>query len=154
MRWNADMGDTGSVGFNMGARFRYDDIWSANHYFNEPVNFWDMNRDPNLRRVPDQAYRNDGNPWVEGKDARGVLSKWYIGGSESSPTGGDTEMKTAGPFAQADLQFTDTFSLLAGFTVDFLMLLKFTRPWDSMGPLITTVTKPLRGATGCRIARS
>jgi len=119
VRWNADMGDTGSVGFNMGARFRYDDIWSANHYFNEPVNFWDMNRDPNLRRVPDQAYRNDGNPWVEGKDARGVLSKWYIGGSESSPTGGDTEMKTAGPFAQADLQFTDTFSLLAGFTVDF-----------------------------------
>ncbi|MDA0346069.1 MAG: TonB-dependent receptor plug domain-containing protein [Verrucomicrobia bacterium] len=117
IRWGGDMGN-GSYNMNAGVRFRYDDIWSVNHFYNEPVNFWDMNRDPNLRRVPDQGFT--GLAYVEGQDARGILSKWWIGGDPNNPTGADSNMFNVGPFIQTDLQFTDTFSLLAGFTMDFL----------------------------------
>ena len=119
-RISGDMGESGSFGLNMGLRMRYDDIWSVNHFFNEPVNFWDLNRDINTRRVPDQAFRNDGNAWVEGKDGRGILTKWYIGGSPGNPTGGDTKSWTVGPFIQSDFVFNDQFSLLVGLTTDFL----------------------------------
>lgn len=117
VRFGGEMGESGEYNFNMGARLRYDDIWSVNHFFNEPANFWDMNRDPELRRVPDQGFA--GNIWVPGKEGRGTLRHWYVGGDPSSPTGGDTEMITVGPFVQADLQFNETFSLLMGFTTDF-----------------------------------
>ena len=117
VRFGGEMGESGAYNINMGARFRYDDIWSVNHFFNEPANFWDMNRDIETRRVPDQGFA--GNIWVPGKDGRGILRHWYVGGNPSSPTGGDTEMITVGPFVQADLQFSETFSLLMGFTTDF-----------------------------------
>jgi outer membrane receptor protein involved in Fe transport len=119
VRWGGDMGN-GSYNFNAGVRLRYDDIWSVNHFFNEPVNFWDMARDPNLRRVPDQAFVTDGNAWVPGKEPHGVLKHWYIGGDPNSPTGGDTTMFNIGPFIQADLKFNEQWSLLFGFTTDYL----------------------------------
>ena len=118
IRWSSEFADGGSADFNAGIRFRYDDIWSVNHFFNEPVNFWDMARDPNLRRVPDQGFA--GNAWVPGKEPHGILKHWYIGGDPNSPTGGDSTMFNVGPFIQADFKFNEQFSLLVGYTTDFL----------------------------------
>ena len=108
----------GSYSINMGVRLRYDDIWSVNHFFNEPVNFWDMNRDANLNRVPDQGFA--GNARVPGKAPHGILEHWYIGGDPNAPTGGDTTMFNVGPYIQGDMVFNEHFSLLMGFTTDFL----------------------------------
>ncbi len=109
---------------NVGLRLRYDAIWSVNHFFNEPVNFWDMARDPNLHRVPDQAFSDFGAPYVFGKAPRGILNHWYIGNDEFAPiptlTGGDSAMLTIGPFFQTDLRLHEKFSLLYGLTVDFV----------------------------------
>tara|TARA_B100001123_G_scaffold448105_1_gene607865 strand:+ start:2997 stop:5510 length:2514 start_codon:yes stop_codon:yes gene_type:complete len=107
-----------SYGINTGLRVRFDDIWSANHYYNEPVNFWDMTRDINTRRVPDQGFA--GNAWVPGKQPHGILNHWYIGGDPNDPTGGDTKMLTVGPYIQGDMVFNEKFSLLTGVTVDFI----------------------------------
>ena len=112
------MAEGGRIDLNVGARFRYDDIWSVNHFFNEPVNFWDMARDPNLRRVPDQGFA--GNAWVPGKEPHGILQHWYIGGNPNSPTGGDSDMFNFGPFIQADIKLDERFSVLLGYTVDML----------------------------------
>jgi hypothetical protein len=117
VRWLGDFLE-GAYNINMGVRLRYDDIWAANHFFNEPVNFWDMARDPNLRRVPDQGFA--GLAYVDGKEPHGTLSKWYIGGDPNDPTGSDSTMLTIGPFFQTDLKFNDQFSLLFGLTADFL----------------------------------
>ena len=107
---------------NVGLRLRYDAIWSVNHFFNEPVNFWDMTRDPDLYRVPDQAFSSVGTPYVFGKSPSGILQHWYIGNDEFAPiptlTGGDSAMLTVGPFFQADLELHQNFSLLFGYTVD------------------------------------
>ena len=117
-----DFAGDGSFNINMGVRFRYDDIWAVNHFFNEPVNFWDMARDPNLRRVPDQGFA--GAPYVFDKEPRGVLKHWYIGPDVFADiptlTGGDTITTNIGPFIQGDMVFNDYFSLLMGATVDFL----------------------------------
>lgn len=118
VRWMNELGDGGTVEFNAGVRLRYDDIWSVNHFFNEPVNFWDMAREINTRRVPDQGYA--GSAYVFGKEPRGILQNWYIGGDPNDPTGGDSTMFNFGPFIQADFKFTETFSLLVGYTTDFL----------------------------------
>ncbi len=107
---------------NSGLRLRYDSIWSVNHFFNEPVNFWDMTRDPDLYRVPDQAFSSVGTPYVFGKAPSGILQHWYIGNDEFAPiptlTGGDSTMLTVGPFFQTDLELHQNFSLLFGYTVD------------------------------------
>jgi len=131
VRFGGDMGDDGAYNINMGLRLRWDDIWSVNHFYNEPVNFWDMARDPNLRRVPDQGFA--GNAWIPGKEPHGILRHWYTGGDPSSPTGGDTTMFNYGPFVQADLQFNERFSVLFGLTGDFL---------DA------SISHPVLGATG------
>ena len=119
-------GETDKMGYsvNLGARLRYDDIWSVNHFFNEPVNFWDMARDLDLRRVPDQGFSGFGNPYVMGKAGRGVLDRWYYGADVFADiptvTGGDTTMTNFGPFVQADLRLNEQFSILFGATTDFL----------------------------------
>lgn len=118
VRWMNELGDGATVEFNAGVRLRYDDIWSVNHFFNEPVNFWDMARDTNLRRVPDQGFA--GNAWVPGKEPHGILQHWYIGGDPNSPTGGDSTMFNFGPFIQTDFRINEQFSLLLGYTTDFL----------------------------------
>ena len=109
---------------NTGLRLRYDAIWSVNHFFNEPVNFWDLTRDPDLHRVPDQAFSRVGTPYVLGKPPRGILQHWYIGNDEFAPiptlTGGDSTMLTIGPFFQTDLRLNEKLSVLFGFTVDWV----------------------------------
>ncbi|MDQ8187775.1 TonB-dependent receptor plug domain-containing protein [Pelagicoccus sp. SDUM812002] len=121
-RFGTEFGESGSFDVNAGLRLRFDDIWSVNHYLNEPVNFWDMTRDPDTRRVPDQGFA--GSAWVFDEEARGVLDQWYISVDAFAPvpfvTGGDGENFIYGPFAQFDLKMNDTFSLLAGFTTDFV----------------------------------
>ena len=66
-----------SLDVNAGVRFRWDDVWAVNHYFNEPVNFYDMTRDINTRRVPDAGYA--AFRWVPDEHPRGILSHWYYG---------------------------------------------------------------------------
>lgn len=124
VRWGGDILDGGSYNINMGLRLRFDDIWAVNHFFNEPVNVWDMARDPDLRRVADKGFSGFGTPYVPGKKPRGVLQHWYIGQDSFADvptvTGGDSTMFNYGPFFQADMQFNENFSLLFGLTADFL----------------------------------
>jgi len=122
-RFDSDFGEESSLFVNAGIRFRYDDIWSVNHFFNEPVNFWDLTRDPDTRRVPDQGF-DGSSAFVFDEDPRGVLQRWYVGVdafSDGRPvTGGDTQSIIIGPFAQFDFKINEQFSVLAGFTSDFV----------------------------------
>ncbi|GAB5562018.1 MAG: TonB-dependent receptor [Synoicihabitans sp.] len=102
-----------NFGANVGLRYRYEDVWSVNHFFNEPVNFWDLTRDPNSWRVPDQGFA--GNPIVPGQPARGILNNWYYGG-----TGGHSTGYIAGPFAQIDYNFGDQVIIDVGFGQDYV----------------------------------
>lgn len=111
-RFSNYIGEGSSLDVNTGVRFRYDDIWAVNHYFNEPVNFFDMTRDIDTRRVPDAGFA--AFRWVPGEESRGVLSNWYYG------DGGATKSFIAGPFVQFDYEVNESFSILGGFTKDFV----------------------------------
>lgn len=113
LRFGADFSDVSSLNVNTGVRFRYDDIWYVNHYFNEPVNFWDMTRDPDTFRVPDQGFIGS-FAYLLDEEPRGVLDHWYFG------EGGDTSAIIVGPFAQFDFRVNERLSLLAGLTYDFV----------------------------------
>jgi len=101
-----------NFGSNVGLRYRYEDVWSVNHFFNEPVNFWDLTRDPDTWRVPDQGFA--GNPIVPDEPARGILSNWYYGG-----TGGHSKGYIVGPYAHVDYTIGNLI-LDAGYGVDFV----------------------------------
>ena len=102
---------------NTGIRFRYQDVWSVNHFFNEPVNFWDLTRpvEGTNRRIPEQGFINNNDPFVPGEDGRGVLSRWYYGG-----TGGETDGILIGPFVQLTYRPTERIIIDAGFGVDYV----------------------------------
>jgi hypothetical protein len=102
-----------NFGSNVGLRYRYEEVWSVNHFFNEPVNFWDLTRDPDSWRVPDQGFAND--PIVPDQPARGILSSWYYGG-----TGGDSSGYILGPFAQIDYTIADRLIIDAGVGIDYV----------------------------------
>ncbi|MCH2155003.1 MAG: TonB-dependent receptor [Opitutales bacterium] len=108
-----DLTEMISIDWNIGLRYHYQDVWSVNHFFNEPANFWDLTRDPDTRRVPDQGFA--GFPIIPDQEPRGILSNWYYGG-----TGADTQTFMVGPFAQADIRFGDKVSLIAGYTTDYI----------------------------------
>ena len=105
-----------------GVRLKYQEITSVNHFFNEPVNYFDMTQDPETFRIPDSSF--DFPPLVfSGRSSRGVLDYWYVGGFD--PTGAtaeafSTESFITSPFIQADFKFTDKISMLVGGTVDWL----------------------------------
>lgn len=111
-RFSNYIGESSSLDVNAGVRFRYDDVWAVNHYFNEPVNFFDMTRDTDTRRVPDAGYA--AFRWVPGEESRGVLSHWYYG------DGGATKSYIVGPFAQFGYDLNESFSILGGFTKDYV----------------------------------
>lgn len=113
VRFDFEFGDSSSLDVNTGIRFRYDDIWEVHHFFNEPVNFWDMTRDPETRRILDQGFAGQ-FAYVPDEAPRGVLEEWYFG------IGGDTKGYTVGPFAQFDYKINSKFSILTGFTKDFV----------------------------------
>ncbi len=98
---------------NAGAHFRIQDVWSVNHFNNEPVNVFDLTRDPNTRRIPQSAF--DEYPTIPDEPAHGDLDAWYWGGS-----GQDTYGFIYGPFAQFDIRFDERTSLLFGYGVDFV----------------------------------
>lgn len=102
-----------NFGSNVGLRYRYEDVWSVNHFFNEPVNFWDLTRDPNSWRVPDQGFA--GFPTVPDQPARGILSEWYYGG-----TGGHSTGYVFGPFAQLDYTIADRVIIDVGIGQDYV----------------------------------
>lgn len=127
------------ITLNYGARLRYQEVWSVNHFFNEPVNFWDLSRDvPNNFRVLDQAFA--GSAYIGDQAGRGVLSKWYVGGGDDDledadgniirPADGvlqfdeveatDSETLILAPFVQADVKINDQLSILGGFTIDYV----------------------------------
>ena len=104
-----------SWGVNTGLRYRYQDVWSVNHFFNEPVNFWDLTRDPDTWRVPDAGFVGNGDPYIPDQAPRGVLSRWYYGG-----TGADTSGYILGPFAQFDFKPAENLIIDVGFGVDYV----------------------------------
>ncbi len=114
----ADLDKIESLTFNYGARVKYQDIWAVNHFTNEPVNFWDLSRGTaaNNFRVPDQAFA--GNYFVRDQDPRGALSRWYV--DQNSSDAVDSQTWIIGPFVQTDIELTDRFSVLLGYTVDFV----------------------------------
>ncbi len=128
VRFLSEFSEESSLGVNAGVRFRKDDIWAVNHFYNEPVNFFDMTRDPDTRRILDQGFTVDNYPIIPDEEAHGDLDYWYYGG-----TGGDTKSHSIGPFVQADYKINDTFSALVGFTSDLVS---------------ATDVHPVLGATG------
>jgi len=123
------------ITLNYGVRIRYQEIMSANHFYNEPVNFWDLTRQglPGNSVVPDQAFSTNfqlgKSVFLAGQDPRGGLSRWWIGAQDSNfngilepdeVTAGNSESTTIAPFLQADIKFTDKFSFLAGYTIDYV----------------------------------
>lgn len=105
--------DEETWGINAGVRYRYQDVWSVNHFFNEPANFWDLTRDSDLHRVPDAGFSTD--PSVPDEPARGILSRWYYGG-----TGADTAGYFLGPFTQFNYTFAEKLILDAGYSFDYV----------------------------------
>ncbi|MGJ3241905.1 MAG: TonB-dependent receptor [Opitutales bacterium] len=126
-RFDYDIGENMNVSLNTGARFRYQEVWSVNHFFNEPVNFWDLTRDPDTRRVPDQGFA--GFPTIPDEPARGILDAWYYGG-----TGADTDGYILGGFVQGDFQINEKFSLLAGINYDYVSA-RARNPVDGSGEI-------------------
>ncbi|RCL35366.1 MAG: hypothetical protein DBX01_02480 [Puniceicoccaceae bacterium] len=122
-----------SVSVTYGLRLKYQEIESVNHFYNEPVNYYDMTGDPNLFRVPDSSFDADYlgiGPYVYStKAGRGVLDYWYVGndpgagGTDLNPVGleaFDTESFIYAPFFQADIEVNDKFSVLFGGTIDYV----------------------------------
>jgi outer membrane receptor protein involved in Fe transport len=101
--------------FNGGLRFRYEEVWSVNHFFNEPVNFWDLTRpiEGTNRRVPDAGFA--GAPYVPDQEPHGTLERWYYGG-----TGGDSKGYILGPFAQFTSRHVDNLIIDIGVGLDYV----------------------------------
>ncbi|MEM7790058.1 MAG: TonB-dependent receptor plug domain-containing protein [Verrucomicrobiota bacterium] len=103
-----------SASFNYGFRLKYQDINSVNHFFNEPANYYDLTRDRDLNRVPDEQF----GPFVlVGEDSRGILDHWYVGSPDEAP---DTQSLLYSPYFQADFKVTEKLAFLFGGTIDFL----------------------------------
>lgn len=109
------------ITLNYGIRTKYSDIWAVNHFANEPANYFDLTRDPNLNRVPNSTFDNPGNYRVLGKAGRGVLDFWYVDvlGFVNSDAS-DSQTWIVGPFMQTDFKLTDKLSVLFGYTLDFV----------------------------------
>ena len=101
---------------NAGLRYRWEHVWSVNHYYNEPVNFWDLTRSfdgTNNGRVPDAGFA--GYPYVPDEEARGILEKYYYGG-----TGGDADGYIVGPFVQFTAKAIDNLIIDLGVGLDYV----------------------------------
>ena len=132
---DVEFGGLESASVTYGVRAKYQEIEFTNHYFNEPVNYYDMTQDPNTFRVPDISFGPDflgAGPYAyvtSSRSPRGVLSYWYVGNGPGSTTdsldpqgleAADTESYIIAPFIQTDLKVNDKFSVLLGATVDYV----------------------------------
>ncbi len=100
-----------SLELTYGLRLKFQDMMFTNHYFNEPVNFWDLTRGRETR-VPDQGFAGAFAYVSEGIAPRGVLEEWYAG------VYGDSRTFLWAPFIQSDFKLNDKLSILAGYTMD------------------------------------
>jgi outer membrane receptor protein involved in Fe transport len=125
---------------------RYQDVWAVDDFYHEPVNSFDLTRDPNLNRVPASAFGGfNGSVLIPGYGPRGALPGRYgtpgatygfdpVSGGIYN-TGGssnDSQLTQIGPFYQHDVKFNERFSVLAGVRYDFLKV-KNTDPLPPPG---------------------
>jgi len=115
-----ELGEESTLTLIYGLRVRYQDIWAVNNFFNEPVNYFDLTRDPAENVVEEPAfaiyYRIPGA-------GRGALEDWYVGETNLGFNNGyarDTQTWIAGPFVQADYEINKQFSILAGLTTEYI----------------------------------
>ncbi len=132
--------------YAVGASLRYQKVWAADDFYHEPVNSFDLTRDPNLNRVPASAFGGfNASVLIPGEGPRGILPGRY--GSPGASygfdpvTGGiyngngstnDSRLEQISPFYQHDITFNSHFSMLAGGRVDFLKV-KNTDPLPPAG---------------------
>lgn len=122
-----------SLNLNYGVRLKYQEIWAANHFYNEPANYFDLSRDPEFNRVPDLVFSRheffNKSVFDSSKAPRGTLSRWYVGAQDGNLNGElepyevtakDSESFIIAPFLQADVKVSDTFSILGGYTIDYV----------------------------------
>ncbi len=139
--------ETGSLEHDYLAGFslRRQEVWAVDDFWHEPVNSFDLTRNPNLNRVPASAFGdtnpvqppfNNFNPalLVPGYGPRGVLPGRYASPGASygfDPVTGnvylyddlssnDSKLNQFGPFYQHTITFSPSFSVLAGGRLDIL----------------------------------
>jgi outer membrane receptor for monomeric catechols len=113
-----------------GFTLRHQKVWGVDDFWHEPVNSFDLTRDPNLNRVPASAFVGF-NPGIliPGYGPRGVLPGRY--GSPGATYGGfpyvyddlssnDSRADQVSPFYQHRVSLNDRLSLLVGGRVDYL----------------------------------
>jgi outer membrane receptor protein involved in Fe transport len=140
--------ETGSVKHDFAAGFsmRYQSVWAVDDFYHEPVNSFDLTRNPDLNRVPNSAFGGyNGSVLIPGYGPRGVLAGRYgtpgasygfdpvTGGIYN--TGGssnDSTLTQVSPFYQHDVKFNDHLSLLVGGRMDFSKI-KNTDPLPPAG---------------------
>lgn len=130
--------------YAVGLSLRHQQVWAVDDFWHEPVNSFDLTRDPNLNRVPASAFGdniaaeppfNNFNPaiLVPGYGPRGILpgryatpgatygfdpatGNVYVYGDLSS---NDSTLNQISPFYQHDFTFNDKLSFTAGVRMDF-----------------------------------
>jgi outer membrane receptor for monomeric catechols len=129
--------------YSSGVTLRHQKVWAVDDFWHEPVNSFDLTRNPDFNRVPATAFTfspafpfNNFNPGVlvPGYGPRGVLPGRYASPGATygfDPATGNvylygdlssnnSRMDQVSPFYQHDVTFNDQFSLLVGGRVDFL----------------------------------
>ncbi|HEY0968610.1 MAG TPA: TonB-dependent receptor [Opitutaceae bacterium] len=122
--------------FSAGFSARHQKVWAVDDFYHEPVNSFDLTRDPNLNRVPVAGFGGfNGSVLIPGEGPRGILpgrfgtpgasygfdpatGGIYNGGGSSN----DSRLDLLAPFYQHDVAFNEQFSLLVGGRVDFIDL--------------------------------
>ncbi len=126
----------GGVKSSVAAGFsaRYQSVWGADDFYHEPINSWDLTRDPALNRVPAASFGGfNASVLVPGFGPRGALPGVFVSPGASygfDPATGniyngngstnDSTLKQVAPFYQQDFILTPEFSVLAGFRYDLL----------------------------------
>ncbi len=131
--------------YSVGVSLRHQEVWAVDDFWHEPVNSFDLTRNPNFNRVPASAFGdniaaqppfNNYNPalLVPGYGPRGVLPGRYASPGATygfDPATGNVYnyddlssnnsiLNQASPFYQHDLKINRQVSLLAGARVDVL----------------------------------
>lgn len=146
--------ETGEVEHDYIAGFalRHQEVWAVDDFWHEPVNSFDLTRDPNLNRVPASAFNgnpsfnfNPGLP-IPGYGPRGILPGRYAtpGASYGFDPGtnslylyddlssNDSTLDQVSPFYQHTVKFSDKLSVLGGGRIEF-MHVKDTDPLPPPG---------------------
>lgn len=134
--------DTGDIEHDYVAGFslRHQEVWAVDDFWHEPVNSFDLTRNPSLNRVPASAF--SGNPvfnfnpgiLIPGYGPRGVLPGRYASPGATygfdpatnslyqydDLSSNDSTLDQISPFYQHTVTFNPRLSVLAGGRVDLL----------------------------------